>query len=165
MKPLLRDADAPVCDADTSVLWSDARLLGYQPMDDVHKEFYDVAFRLLVCTDETAIETLEAFAKHAHSHFDQEDEWMRSTNFPARDCHMEEHSAVLSSVNEIRELLRRGIGGADMLQDFGASLFNWFPGHADYLDSALAAWMTKIKMGGKPVVLRRDLTLPKNPIR
>jgi hypothetical protein len=31
------------------------------------------------------------------------------------------------------------------------------PGHADYLDSALAAWMSKQIDGGKPVVLRRKL--------
>jgi hypothetical protein len=36
-------------------------------------------------------------------------------------------------------------------------LFEWFPGHADYLDSALAAWMTKQTMGGKPVVFRRSI--------
>ncbi|TFL15658.1 hemerythrin [Pusillimonas caeni] len=158
-KPLLRDPNAPAADSDTSFLWSDTRLLGYQPMDDVHKEFYEVTFGLLVCTDETAGAALEAFAQHAQSHFDQEDEWMRSTDFPARDCHIEEHAAVLGSVREARELLKRGVGGAAMLQDFGAYLFSWFPGHADYLDSALAAWMVKRKMGGKPVVLRRDMNL------
>ena len=161
--PILRDPAAPVSDADDSFLWSDARLLGYQPMDDVHKEFYDVTFRLLVCTEETAADGLEAFAEHAQSHFDQEDEWMRATDFPARDCHIEEHAAVLNGVREARELLSRGIGGAAMLQDFGAYLFSWFPGHADYLDSALAAWMTKIKMGGKPVVLRRNMNLHNEP--
>src|SRR5690606_1948508 len=72
-KPLLRDPNAPAADSDTSFLWSDARLLGYQPMDDVHKEFYEVTFGLLVCTDETAGAALEAFAQHAQSHFDQED--------------------------------------------------------------------------------------------
>ena len=158
-QPLLRDPNAPVSNSDTSFVWSDDRLLGYPPMDEVHKEFYDVTFRLLVCTDETAAEALEAFADHAQRHFDQEDEWMRSSDFPARDCHIEEHAAVMNSVQQARDLLSQGIGGAEMLQDFGIYLYSWFPGHADYLDSALAAWMTKIKMGGKPVVLRRNMQL------
>ena len=38
-------------------------------------------------------------------------------------------------------------------RDFAAELERWFPGHADYLDSALAAWMCKRQFGGKPVVL------------
>ena len=157
MKPVLRDPNAPVPETDTSLSWSDARLLGYEPMDTVHKEFYTVTLKLLVCTDATASAALEAFAAHAESHFGQEDEWMQSTDFPARDCHMQEHAAILTAVNQARELLQKGEGGAAMLRDFGASLFSWFPGHADYLDSALATWMTKIKTGGKPVVLRRNI--------
>jgi hypothetical protein len=43
------------------------------------------------------------------------------------------------------------------VHDFAGYLFEWFPGHADYLDSALAAWMTKRRFGGKPVVLRRSV--------
>lgn len=156
-RPLLRDPDAPVSSTDTSVLWSDARLLGFQPMDDVHKEFYEVTFGLVTCTDENAAAALQAFAEHAQSHFDQEDEWMRTTSFPPRDCHIDEHAAVLASVKEVGDLLARGVAGSEMVRDFGEYLFSWFPGHADYLDSALAAWMTKISMGGKPVVLRRKM--------
>lgn len=154
--PTARDPAAPTPKADTSVLWSDARLLGYQPMDAVHEEFYEVALGLIACTEDTAAAALQAFATHAHSHFEQEDEWMRTTNFPPRDCHLDEHAAVLKSVNEVTELLASGKAGAQLVRDLGNELFAWFPGHADYLDSALAAWMTKKTMGGKPVVLRRN---------
>ena len=37
------------------------------------------------------------------------------------------------------------------------ALMDWFPGHADYLDSALAHWMCKQRLGGKPVVIRRSI--------
>lgn len=151
------DLAAPVPKADTSVLWSDARLLGFQPMDAVHEEFYEVALGLLACTEASAADALQAFAAHAQSHFDQEDEWMRSTNFPPRDCHIDEHAAVLKSVHEVSELVAQGKAGAQLVQDLGRELFAWFPGHADYLDSALAAWMTKKSMGGKPIVLRRNM--------
>lgn len=154
--PNPRDPQAPIPQADTSVLWSDARLLGYQPMDAVHEEFYTVTLDLLACTDETAATALQAFAVHAQSHFDQEDEWMRSTGFPPRDCHIDEHAAVLKSVHEVAELLAQGKAGASLVHDLGKELFAWFPGHADYLDSALAAWMTKQSMGGKPIVIRRN---------
>ncbi|MBU7442625.1 bacteriohemerythrin [Paraburkholderia fungorum] len=150
-----RDIEAPVRTSDNSVVWSDARLLGFTPMDDVHKEFYDVALGLLSCSDASALAAIEAFETHAVSHFDQEDEWMRTTNFPPRDCHIDEHAAVLKSVREVKAAVEQGQAGAAMVRDIGMHLFSWFPGHADYLDSALAAWMTKQKMGGKPVVLRR----------
>lgn len=155
--PLLRDLSAPTPESDTSILWSDARLLGFQPMDEVHKEFYETALRLVVCTDDTALAALDTFAAHARSHFGMEDEWMRSTDFPPRDCHIQEHASVLNTIEKIRTELTSGRAGAALVQDFGGYMFSWFPGHADYLDSALAAWMTKRETGGRPVVLRRNL--------
>ena len=32
---------------------------------------------------------------------------------------------------------------------------DWFPGHADYMDSALATWLVKKSHDGRPLVLRR----------
>jgi hemerythrin len=152
------DIDAPARHSDASVVWSDARLLGFTPMDDVHEEFYEVARRLVICTDTNALAAIDEFEKHAVSHFAQEDEWMLTTNFPPRDCHIEEHAAVLRSVCEVKAALEAGRVGASVVHDLGRHLFGWFPGHADYLDSALAAWMTKQTMGGKPVVLRRTIS-------
>ena len=37
------------------------------------------------------------------------------------------------------------------------SLADWFPGHADYLDSALVQWMVKKQLGAIPVVVRKNL--------
>ncbi|WP_028998336.1 bacteriohemerythrin [Azohydromonas australica] len=152
-----RDGEAPRRHSDNSLVWSDARLLGFKPMDDTHEEFYAVAFRLLTCDEAHALEALEAFEAHAVSHFEQEETWMLSTDFPPRDCHIEEHAAVLKSVREVRAGYAEGRIKLDVVQDLAMELFNWFPGHADYLDSALAAWITKRTLGGKPVVLRRSV--------
>ncbi|MBS0341620.1 MAG: hemerythrin family protein [Proteobacteria bacterium] len=152
------DPEAPVsAGVSASFVWSDARLLGYGPMDETHREFYQVAFDLLTCSGATAAMALEAFETHAVEHFGEEEEWMRSTAFPARDCHVEEHAAVLASVREVRAGVEAGSMSVETVHDLGMHLFDWFPGHADYLDSALAAWMTKRIMGGQPVVLRRSI--------
>ena len=82
---------------------------------------------------------------------------MRSTEFPPRDCHIREHAGVLQSVQQVRERIASGQAGVELAHDFALYLFQWFPGHADYLDSALAAWMSKRTLGGQPVVLRRSL--------
>ena len=79
---------------------------------------------------------------------------MRETDFPAQDCHINEHAAVLRSVREVRKETARG----DTLncRRLADELIRWFPGHADYLDSALAHWMCQHRLGGKPILLRRD---------
>lgn len=141
---------------DSSPLdWSDALLLGYAPMDALHEEFVEVVAALQVAQAAELPARLQAVAAHLKAHFDTEDRWMVETDFPARACHMEEHAAVLDSVRQVGELLAQG--DVAVCRRLADELAGWFPGHADYLDSALAHWVCKHRLGGKPVVLRRDL--------
>jgi hemerythrin-like metal-binding protein len=141
-------------DSDAMV-WSDAFVLGFGPMDEVHEEFVDLVGAMQKARDEELAALLEALATHAKAHFDAENAWMVATDFPARECHIDEHAAVMRSVHQVRERLARGDHAvARRLAD---ELASWFPGHADYLDSALAHWMCKRRLGGKPVILRRDI--------
>jgi hemerythrin len=157
VSPKLRDPNAPTPPNDVSYVWSDARLLGFQAMDEVHKEFYTVALHLLMCDQTSVMSALDAFEAHAREHFDQEDEWMVSTDFPPRECHIDAHAAVLKSTQEVRERIAQGLADFSLAQSFAQYLFEWFPGHADYLDAALATWMCKRTYGGQPVVFRRHI--------
>lgn len=126
-------------------------LMGYAPMDAVHAEFDELVAAALACPDDELHAALVRVKTHLDAHFGQEDAWMRETAFPAADCHIEEHGNVLKSAAEVLPLVQAGrhpIG-----RSFAAELRNWFPGHADYLDSALAAWLCKRQYGGRPVVL------------
>ena len=135
--------------------WSDEHLLGYAPMDETHREFVALVDALLGCEDREFSARLEVFERHAVAHFAEEDAWMESTAFPPRDCHVEEHAAVLKSVRQVLEVVKQG----DVAEGrrLAAALADWFPGHAFHLDSALSHWMVKRSYGGKPVVLRRNV--------
>lgn len=135
--------------------WSDSYLLGYAPMDDTHREFVDLLHGLLNCADGELAARLEAFARHTEAHFADEDGWMARTDFPPRECHADEHAAVLKSVHEVLEVVKQGNVAEG--RRLAAALADWFPGHAFHLDSALAHWMVKRSHGGKPVVLRRNV--------
>lgn len=141
-------------DADT-LQWSDAFLLGFTPMDDIHHEFVQLVGQLQTVPDAELPALLEVFIMHAQKHFDEEKTWMVETEFPARECHIDEHTAVMNSVLEVRELLAQG--NSTICRELADELARWFPGHADYLDSALSHWMCKQRLGGKPVVLRRNV--------
>jgi hemerythrin len=145
----------PTSAEPSSFGWSDAFTLGYGPMDDVHQEFVDLVAQLQTAPETELPRWLDVFAAHAQAHFDLEDGWMRDTEFPARDCHIDEHAAVLRSVHEVRAVLAQG--DVANCRRLARELARWFPGHADYLDSALAAWMCKRQFGARPVVLRRDV--------
>ena len=135
--------------------WTDAFLLGYEAMDDTHREFVAIVDRLLTCADADLAQAMRDFIVHAEAHFGQEKEWMEQTDFPPRDCHIDDHNAVMDSARQVEDLVRAG--EVDIGREFAAELARWFPCHADYLDSALAQWLAKKKLGGVPVVLRRNL--------
>jgi hemerythrin-like metal-binding protein len=138
-----------------TITWTDKFLLGFEPMDKVHEEFVDVVGRLQTAADAEVPALLDEFARHAQAHFDMENTWMNETEFPARDCHIDEHAAVMRSVVEVQEQV--AAGNIAIARDLARELAKWFPGHADYLDSALSHWMCKRRLGGKPIVIRRSV--------
>ncbi len=142
-------------DTPEEFTWNDGYLLGYNPMDDTHREFVEVVHAMDVASDAGLSAALERFIAHAEAHFEQEKAWMSLDGFPARDCHVDEHDQVLSSAYQVRGLLAEG--DVAVVRSFIVALKDWFPGHADYLDSALAKWMVKKNTGGSPVVLRRTI--------
>jgi hemerythrin len=140
-----------------SIHWGDTFLLGHEQLDDVHKEFVTLLGQLQRAPQADIAALLGALALHTREHFEMENTWMRDTEFPPRDCHIDEHAAVMKSIDEVRQ--RVASGDYDAVQSLADALADWFPGHADYLDAALAQWMCKRRFGGKPVVIRRDLAL------
>lgn len=139
-----------------TMAWSDRYLLGHGGMDDTHREFVDCVAALQSAGDAELAQCLAAFEAHVVEHFEQERRWMEGTAFPAAQCHVDEHTAVLHSVHEVQELLRNGASG-QVARDLARALADWFPGHADYMDASLSQWLIKRSHGGAPVVLRRRL--------
>lgn len=140
--------------------WHDGFLLGHPPMDALHQEFVDMVNQLMRSPDDKLSDNLVRLMHHLHRHFEEENQWMRDTDFPARDCHIDEHAAVMRSAEEVKPLVEQGNFAEG--RRFAQALIDWFPGHADYLDSALSHWMCKRRLGGKPVVLRRNMALNQN---
>lgn len=147
---------------ETGFDWSDRYLLGHPGIDDTHREFVVCVDALLTVPDAGLAEALDAFAAHAEAHFAQEDAWMRTTDFPASDCHIDEHAKVLASVREVQQALAEG--DVDIVRALAVALKDWFPGHADYMDSALAQWLVKRSHGAAPLVFRRAQAHRGNPV-
>ncbi len=142
--------------SDAPFAWTDAFVLGHEPIDATHREFVELVGALQRAPDERVPALLADFEAHARRHFGDEDRWMRETGFPPRDCHIDEHASVLRSVEAVRAHVEQ-TGEAAEGRRLADALADWFPGHADWLDSALAHWLCKRAYGGKPVVIRRDL--------
>jgi hemerythrin-like metal-binding protein len=127
--------------------------LGYAPMDAIHHEFEALMARATTCCDAGLVEALEGLQVHLRLHFAEENLWMSETRFPAAECHVAEHDAVLESAEAVVAMVAEG--RTDVGRSFVEALAAWFPRHAGHLDSALAHWICKQRTGGKPVVIHR----------
>lgn len=136
--------------------WNDGYLLGLAGMDDSHREFVSCVAAIQTAADADLCARLADFETHVLAHFEQEQQWMDRSAFPARQCHSDEHAAVLASVHEVTGLLQQG-ANRQVVRDLAEALADWFPGHADYMDSALSHWVSQRSTGGAPVVLRRNV--------
>jgi len=136
--------------------WSDRYLLGLTQMDEHHREFVDTLNALANAQGAELPQVLARFISATEAHFQDENTLMLNNDFPPRDCHISEHQAVLDTLYEARALV--AAGRTDFLPGMVSALMDWFPGHADYLDSALAQWMSKKTHGAIPVVLKKRLS-------
>lgn len=141
--------------------WKSAWLVGQAQLDSEHQEFAELIAALQAASDGSLFQCLDAVISHAIAHFGQEDAWMRRLDFPAQQCHMAEHAAVLRSAAGVRQLLRQG--DAQPARRFATELAAWFPPHVQHLDSALAAWICKQTWNAKPLVFQRRSHLETAP--
>ena len=126
--------------------------LGFGAMDATHREFIERVDALMKADDASVPRALGALAEHLRSHFDEEREWMTSTGFPSAACHLEEHDAVLRSVDEVQALV--ATGELRVARALAYELTRWFPEHTDAMDRGLAKWMIKARLGGEPIVVQ-----------
>ena len=137
------------------IAWNDLHLLGYGPMDDLHEEFVQLVGKLQQAQHHEIEPLLDTLHEHMSRHFQEEEDWMERTVFPPRDCHRDEHAEVMAALTKVRAQADMGIYA--FCRPFADYLAEWFPRHATHLDSALAHWMCKRSLGGKPVVIRRNI--------
>jgi hemerythrin len=135
--------------------WDDRYLVGHGAIDDTHQEFAARLDGLLRAGDDTLGDALDDLERHAEEHFALEEALMARHRFPARQCHADEHARVLASLAEVRGLA--AAGDAQLVRELAVALADWFPGHAEVMDSALAIWISHRTAGGAPVVLRRRM--------
>src|SRR4051812_44339423 len=117
----------------TALVWNDSLLLGDPEMDAVHEEFVACIAAVRNASQAELGEAFAALQRNAIGHFEMEDTWMRENDFPARDCHIDEHAAVLASITGVGQQI--AAGDTSRARDLAQALADWFPGHADYLDS------------------------------
>ena len=131
--------------------WLPEYASGLPSMDASHREFLDCVNVLLTCSDGELQAGLDAFSAHAVAHFRDEDRLMANTAYPSTGCHLDEHAAVLKSLEDVRRALLSG--NTTVVRRFAAELARWFPEHAAAMDHGLARWAEQQRLGGAPIAI------------
>lgn len=130
----------------STVEWSDALLLEFEPMDAMHREFVNLLAQAQNAPDAALPLAWAALVEHTAGHFGREDEWMRKTRFCSADNHTMQHRVVL---NLLRGSLAMAQGGQlGPVREMASELAVWFVKHTQSLDAALALHMRREPAGG-----------------
>lgn len=121
--------------------WIDQFSLGVVEMDATHREFVELADRLLVASDEEFPALFAELREHTRRHFEHEGKLMKTCRFPAIGEHNSEHLRVLG---ELAQMSRHvACGRWSTVREYVAYLPSWFSTHLSTMDAALAGCLKR----------------------
>lgn len=112
--------------------------IDYQPIDRDHAEFINLLNQLDGASNADFPVLFQALYLHTVEHFEQENQLMQQSAFPAFSEHNGEHQRVLSEFKQFQSSVDKGMiafGRGFIKQRLPA----WFVLHVSTMDSALAA--------------------------
>ena len=130
--------------------WSEALHLGQPVMDETHREFVDLLNRFGAANEAERLARLDEFIAHTEAHFRQEEAWMARMQFPPLGCHRTEHEGVLEVMREVRK--RIAAGESHYAAVLAQAIAEWFPLHAQSMDTVLALYIRETRFSTDPAV-------------
>jgi hemerythrin len=114
-------------------------LVGFKPIDDLHKEFESILEALNDPAEADYGAHLLALHEHLLRHCDTEESFMLQENYSHYARHKRAHEHLLDSVSEVRR--KFDAGDVDAVHRYSSDLMNWFAIHASSEDAELAAFL------------------------
>ena len=145
--------------------------LGDPLLDRDHAELLRLSRALLDAPCGGALQALDRLRTEVREHFGREDADLQRLGGNNATCHLDEHAAVLQSLDEVHAILCDPATSAEMAERLIASLsleqVRWLPEHVREMDAGLAAVRSKSRFGGVPMRLTRphpaDTAAPAGP--
>ena len=142
---------------------TEAPALGDPTLDADHAKLADLVDRLAAAKGADVLASLDALQAHASEHFALEDQELRQMRDGNASCHLDEHAAVLKSMDEVRGIVAAGpdsTESAHLVARLTAELRRWLLEHVTAMDAGVAHTRTRSRLGGAPVVLTRRSSPP-----
>ena len=133
---------------DDSVTWDNAFSVGFEPIDNQHKELVTMINELFESckqgasvADKAFLQTIKKAAEYARNHFSDEDKYMVQAHFPNLNEHRKQHddflATVLKAINEFK-------AGNTAPIELARFLKKWLLNHIAVSDKQYAPYMAKL---------------------
>lgn len=129
--------------------------LGDPQLDREHQDMFRLALGLLQAPEGSERIALESLRAHAAAHFAQEDEDLRRVGGHNASCHLDEHAAVLKSLDDVHQTLSSPTDapetGRRLAGQLAQALLDWLPEHVHQMDAGIASVRAQQRLGGMTV--------------
>ncbi len=133
--------------------------LGDAALDRDHARLHDLSEELLVAAPARYAHVVDELRIHARAHFSAEDADLVDMKDGNAKCHLDEHQAVLKSLDEVHALLVGDEHGPEakerVVRSLAQELLRWLPHHVQEMDAGVATWRSRQRFGGAPVQITR----------
>lgn len=128
------------------LIWTDALLTGYTPIDDQHKELFRRVNALLEAMGQgkgkgQVGEVLGFLSDYVVTHFGTEEEFMTARKYPGLLSHRLEHTAYTDKLKRLRDRFQKEGPSSLMAIESQQLLTGWWASHIGRTDKALGAFL------------------------
>lgn len=132
--------------------------LGDPSLDADHAKLAHLVEALAGASAESVLAALDALRAHAAVHFAVEDQELREMKDGNASCHLDEHAAVLKSLDEVGRIVTTDPASRDsqvLVDRLVGELRRWLPEHVQAMDAGVANFRSKRRLGGSPLMIAR----------
>lgn len=126
--------------------------LGDAQLDHDHAELFRLCRALLDVPSDAIRPAVEQLRAEMRAHFASEDADLRRLGGNNVDCHLDEHAAVLASLDEVQLILGEPqttpVVAQRLISSLALELLRWLPEHVSEMDANLAAVRSQSRFGG-----------------
>ncbi len=115
---------------------------GLTKLDDCFSQIFCHSSQLLLCSDNTVPELYRIMLTELEQVFADEQVLMEQSDFPAIQCHVEQHARALRALHRLYPAIMCGDHAKARVVG-GQLLADWLSIHIETQDTALAIWITQ----------------------
>ena len=134
---------------DDSAVWDNAYSVGFDPIDDQHKELVKMINELFesckqgaAVADKAFMQTVKKAAAYARDHFSNEDKYMVEAGYPKLSEHRKLHDDFLNTV--LKSIQDFSAGNKEPIE-LARFLKQWLLTHIAEADKQYAPYLAKLK--------------------